>query len=212
MQRSFAEFTLSVAEGLRTTCVNCLFHRPASSLSCAAHNQCFPYNLLDLNHRIGRNASAIGRARDFFDHAASHGASHLSNSLGRDGDADLGGRPLQVLDLHQARSLLAEQEPGKEIDQRGKDKPSSEAHGRAQTDSVPKADPDGAEPSESRHEAAHHATAQNTRPAVATCVMAHVVAEVAMLEDVAEEGARREEHEAENRNGQKRPKSGSAFK
>src|SRR5436190_24031300 len=119
MQGSFAEFILSVAEGLTTTCVNCLSHWPASSLSGAAYNQCFPYSLLDLDQRIRGNASAVGRARDFFDHAASHGASHLSNSLGRDGDADLGGRPLQVLDLHKARSLLAEQEPGKEIDQRG---------------------------------------------------------------------------------------------
>src|SRR6266516_3164266 len=113
MQGPFADFILSVAEGLRTTCVNCLSHWPATSLSGAAYNQCFPYNLLDLNRRIGRDASAIGGARDFFDHAASHSASHLPNSLRRDGDADLGGHPLQVLDLDQARSLLREQEPGK---------------------------------------------------------------------------------------------------
>src|SRR5207245_7506841 len=94
----------------------------------------------------------------------------------------------------------------------GNDKSPAEAHGRVQTAPVPEAHPDRADPSEIRHEAAHHATTQDTRPAVTPRVMAQGVAEVAVLEDVPEEGARRQEHESENRNGQKRPKSGGAFK
>ena len=120
----------------------------------------------------------------------------------------MSGSPFQIAGSENARCLLAVKKPGKEIDHRGKNHTSSKAHHQAQAEPVVEVAADGAEAAEGGNKDAQNAARQNARSAVAFAVVAiHVVADIAVFENVAENRARDDEHKSENRDGQKRPKS-----
>src|SRR5439155_6574504 len=91
-----------------------------SALVGASNQKRLADHRLDLNRSVGGNFAAVLRASDFIHYALAQGTADLPQPPFGDRHTHLRGAPQQLTQADVARSLLAEEKAGKQINDRAK--------------------------------------------------------------------------------------------